>query len=266
MANEYPHLDLPIVPDLLKKKGRRGEPLPKIIRDYENFTKTQTAKLDKITDSYKRQQEKTPDYKQDLVFKMKTAQKVHDEQFRMELSRAGIETLVSNPGEKTDWIVTATDTSFSKLKEKLKNREKSKNATFVDGIETFDEFSPEDKLGDVLKKKPLDRLEVVNLVVNLVKKEGEENEAKMQAAIQRIEHIANRFGFQVLDRLVTEFLCDLLVQVNREMLREILEIDMVIEVDRPHGFEVEDILEKDLKDIQIGRTPTLDSHGILVMD
>ena len=53
------------------------------------------AKLDKITESYKRQQEKTPDYKQDLVFKMKTAQKVHDEQFRTELSRAGIETLVS---------------------------------------------------------------------------------------------------------------------------------------------------------------------------
>ena len=148
----------------------------------------------------------------------------------------------------------------------MKNRERSKNATFVDGIETFDEFSPEDKLGDVLKKKPLDRLEVVSLVVNLVKKEGEENEAKTQAAIHKIEQIANRFGLQVLDILVTEFLCDLLVQVNREMLREILEIDMVIEVDRPHGFEVEDILEKDLKDIQIGRTPTPDSHGILVMD
>ena len=98
--------------------------MKKTDRDYNKFAQQQIAKLNSIGHKYLKEIQPEYDYDQDLVFKIKTIQKVSDIQFRKYLKSADVETLISRPGKSAEWIVTANDPTFSKLKEKIRSRVK----------------------------------------------------------------------------------------------------------------------------------------------
>jgi len=267
LVEKHPHLDLPSIKESFKKKPGHGGPIKKIKRDYTDFSKTQIQKLNKISQEYLIQRNQFRDYKQELVLKVKTVQKVSDEHFRDELRKAGLQTIVSNPGKQTEWIVSAKDPTLEKLKEKIKKRETSKNSSFVDGIETFEDYTINDKMGVLLNKNPFGRLEVGKLVVSLARNDGEESEQKLNAAINRIIQLTTEdHGYSIHDKLITDNLCLLLLTGNKHLLNEIAKIDIVTRIDRTPEFELEEVLDYNLSDIYDGISPPVDSHGVLVMD
>lgn len=266
MVEKHPHLDLPGVQNPSKKKSANPGFLKKLDRDYKQFQQTQLAKLDNIANQYIAQRNQFGGYDQELVLKIKTSQKVHDDQFRIDLRRAGLNTLLSTPGKNATWIVSTKDPTFVKLKEKMKKREDSRNSTFVDGIETFEELMTDDKLGELLKMKPLGRVESAKLVVSLTKREDDLEGHKLNLAMDRITQLVHDSGFDVNDKLITENLCMLLVTCNTNLMNQISKIDLVTNIDRTPEFQLEEVLDIQLEDVDGGLSPPADAHGILVMD
>lgn len=264
--SEKDHLELPPVELSFKKKPKRGGPLRAIERNYDDFSDTQISKLDELGSKFKASKEEFSDYNQELVFKIKTSQKVPDDQFRTELKRAGIDTLISNPGKKTEWIVSTEDPNFSKFKSKIKQRIEKDHSDFIDGIDTVDDFSFEDKIGPLLKEKPLGSVEVINLQVNLMIKETDVDSSKLNSAIQKIQSITENFGYTVYDVLQTQNVCLLLVECNNESVKEISKIDLVFQIEHYPDFYLETLITKGPEIHLDGITPPSGNTGILVMD
>ncbi len=264
--SERGHLDLPPVKRSFKKKPRRGGPLKAIDRNYTDFSETQISKLDELGTKFKTIKEELPDYDQELVFKIKTTQKVSDDQFRMDLKRAGIDTLISNPGKETEWIVSTKDPSFSKFKNKIKKRIEKEKSDFIDGIDTVIDFSIEDKKGPLLKQKPLSSVEVVKLQVNLTRKESDEDGSKLKSAINKIAQIAEASGYRIYDKLQTPNVCLLLVECNSMLVNEIGKIDLVTQIERSPDFYLEKLITAGPQ-IPLGTiNPPTGNTAILVMD
>ena len=266
MADSKDHLDLPHVEDSFKRKKRRGGPISKVDRNYQDFATREISKLDKISAKFHSELQNIPDYNQELVFKIKTSQKVADENFREDLRRAQIDTLISKPGKNAEWIVIAQDPNFSKLKEKITKRIEKENSDFVDGIETFNEINPEDKYGPLLKARPLGRIEVTKLTISLTRKENDVNDQKLNSAINLIQNLVTKSGYGLHDKLNMPNLCMLLIESNANLLTQILQIDLVTKADRTPEFHFEKFLEEGKKvDLNV-KSPKKDATGILIMD
>ena len=240
--------------------------MKKIDRDYNKFAQQQIAKLDSIRHKYLEGVQSEYDYDQDLVFKIKTIQKVPDIQFRQYLKSADVETLISRPGKSAEWIVTANDPTFSKLKRKIRSRVQKTKSDFIDGIDKFDEIKYEDKIGPLLKEKPLEQGEVAKINVSLTRKEGEFGGKKLNSAVEHIRILVTESSCQICDILKTENLCMLLVECNSKLLRDIAKFDLVIKLDRTPEFVLEKTLaEGQSTDMNVSPPPD-DANGILVMD
>lgn len=264
--SEKDHLELPPVKRSFKKKSRRGGPLKVIKRNYDNFSRDQISKLDQLGSKFKIMKEEFPDYEQELVFKIKTSQKVSDDQFRTDLKRAGIDTLISNPGKKTEWIVSTKDPTFSKFKSKIKKRVKKEKSDFIDGIDTVNDFSIEDKKGPLLKQKPLGPVEVAKLQVNLIKKETDNDGSKLKSALQKIYQITENSGYRVYDKLQTANICLLLVECNATLVDKIAKIDLVSQIEHYPDFYLEKLIATGPQ-IPLGTiTHPTGNTGILVID
>lgn len=264
MKNE--HLDLLAVAKPSKRKSRRGGSAPDRKHDIESLRK-QISKLNSIGQNYRSEIQSMDDYDQKLVFKIQTAQKVSDEQFRNNLKSADVETWISKPGEVTEWIVTTHDSNFSKLKSKIRKRAAKKEKTdFIDEIKKFDEITFEDKLGSILKKNPLQPLEVAKLSISLIIYENDFDDEKLDSAIKYIKKLVTNDDYQIYDKLKTENLCLLLIDCDTNLLRTIAKLDLVNQIDRIPDFTLERILDEgQLTEISVNPPPK-DANGVLVMD
>ena len=262
MSENHDHLDLPSVNDTNQRKPVRGRNSEKIENDYNMFYKTQIKKLDSFASEFKKKE--IPNYNQELVFKLKTTRPVSDNQFRDELRKAGCDTLISKSGTNAEWIISTKDPSFRKLKEKIKKRINSKNATFVDNIKTFENITEDDQIGPSLQKNPLTKIEVGRIVVSLTKKE--DDEVKLNAAIAKIIEITDEHMFKTYDKLITENICLILIDANQNSLKEVMKIDLVTTVDRPPKFNLGTIINTNHNQIDNISNPPENSHGILVVD
>ena len=264
MKNE--HLDLPAVAKSFKRKTRAGRSSPTATHDAESLWK-QILKLNSIGQNYRSEIESMGDYDQKLVFKIQTVPKVSDEHFRNNLKRADVETWISNSGEATEWIATTHDPDFSKLKSKIKKRIATINKTnFIDEIKKFDEITFEDKLGPVLKKNPLQSLEIAKLSISLIIYETDFKDKKLDSAIKHIKKLVIDYGYRIYDKLKTKNLCLLLIDCDMSLLRTIAKLDLVNQIDRIPDFTLERTLaEGQLIEISVNPPPKA-APGVLVMD
>lgn len=261
---EQPHLPLPSVDSTYPRKTRPAIPR-KVERNYKEFSQKQLKNLDALKNEFVKERI-FDDYKQDLVFKIKTTRNVSDEQFREDLRRAGVDTIWSASGKNAEWIVSTADPTFEKLKDKIVTRAQVDKASFVDNIDDFEQITFEDKEGEILKKYPMGAVETATLHVSLARKENDVDDLKLDAAIQKIIKLTETHGLQVHDMLKTENLCLLLVSANKKLAQEVMKIDLVSKVDRTPTFRFENILFKDLKSISQISPPPSDAHGVLIMD
>ena len=264
MPENHDHLDLPSVNHTNQRKKRQGFASEKIERDYNIFYETQIKKLDSFASEFKKKE--ISNYNQELVFKLKTTRTVSDNQFRDELRKAGCDTLISKSGTNAEWIISTKDPSFRKLKEKIEKRINSKNATFVDNIETFKNITDDDKIGPLLQKNPLAKIEVGKIVVSLTRKENDYDEVKLNAAVEKIIEITNEHMLKDYDKLITENICLILIDANQNSLKEVIGIDLVTTVDRPAKFDLETIINTNQDQIGDISIPPKNSHGVLVVD
>lgn len=237
-----------------------------ISEEINKFVKKQITKLDGISQEFKQKGMEFPEYSQELVFKVKTSQKVNEEDFRTQLKRAGCETIVSTMGKRAEWIISSKDPNLKRLKEKISQRIEKTKPNFIDGISEFIEIQFQDKLGENIKEKPLGTIEKARLVLSLNKKESDVSEEKLNSALQLITNLAAENDLKIYDKLITDNICLILLDGTLNFAKKIANIDIVEKIDRPPRFLLEKIVDKLISDIGESNPPNEKDHGILVMD
>ena len=234
--------------------------------DIKEFAENKISQLTAIGKEFEDTHQKFSNYDQELVFKVKTSQKINDKEFRQRLRGADCETIVSTLGEYAEWVISTTDPNFKKLKEKISKRAVTDTANFIDGISEFLKIQFEDKLGESLKNNPFGTNEKTQIVVSLIKKESDSNDKKLNSALNLIRKMSQENGLKIHDNLVTENICLLLLDGTLDFVRRISNIDIVESIDRPPRFTLEKISNKTISDVGENTPPNKNEHGILVMD
>ena len=97
---KHSHLPLPVPVNFVRKK-RAGFGYKQAERNPSEFYHTEVKKLDVIGDAYKKDTKKHQKYLEpNLIFKINLVSGVHDESFRKDLQRAGIDTVSSSPDKQ----------------------------------------------------------------------------------------------------------------------------------------------------------------------
>lgn len=92
-----PHLALRKAGESARPPGRGARP-EKADRDPIEFCRMQARLLDAMRESYERDRDAAPPYMDpSLIFKIELLSGVHDDTFRVDLKRAGINTIASAP-------------------------------------------------------------------------------------------------------------------------------------------------------------------------
>ena len=235
-------------------------------KNIKKFEEGQIKRLTAISKEFEGTEQEFPSYDQELVFKVKTSQRVSDKEFRQRLKGVDCETIASALGKNAEWVVSAIDPSFKKLKERISTRATKDKANFIDGILEFLRIRFEDKLGESLKNNPLGLDEKTRLVVSLTKKESDSNNEKLNSALDLIRNLSKENGLEIHDSLVTENVCLLLLDGTLDFAKQISGIDIVESIDRPPRFALEKIVDSTILDVGKNIPPNEKDHGILVMD
>lgn len=265
MENRFEHLILPMLPeDNLKKKRRGGGGYKQTERDKKEFYKTETQKLDALSQKYKSEKRVLQDYfDPSLIYKLEVNQNVDENDLRAKLRSMNIEVISPSPDKKGYWVVFTEDEEFETFKKKLEDYSTGvREYHFFNAIDGISDISPEEKIGECLRRHPLREDEISPLDISIWRMDDE-----------RIEKFLNSFkqylfsrGGRVLDQFKTQSFCRLKVSVHKSLLEELLVIREVESVDRPPKFKLETHLDMDIKDFSIDGSPHEDAPGILIVD
>lgn len=149
-----------------KRKGGGGYKVTK--RDQKAFCQSTVRKLDALEQHHNSDKQRYGKYiDPNLIFKINLTQNVSDDNFRSELSRAGLQTLSSTSSKDGYLVVFASDAHLVQFRKKLESRVPKDKATFVDAIDNIEEIPQEEKLGESLQKRSLQGLEIEYIDVEI---------------------------------------------------------------------------------------------------
>ena len=265
MPNFHEHLDLPPVDKVFKRKIHGGGGY-KTNKNIKNFAKKEIKKLENISKEFIKISKEFPGYDQELMFKIKISQKVNERDFRNRLKSVDCETIISTFGKNTEWIISASDPEFRKLKNKIKTRTEVENPNFIDGISEFSDIKFQDKLGKNLTESPIGSIEKTKIIISLSKKESDLGDKKLGKAIELISRIAQKDDLGIYDKLITKNICLILLEGTLNFLKIISQIDLVEKMDRPPKFSLEKIINTSISNMDNITPPNQNDHGILVID
>lgn len=161
MAENFEHLELPLVPETYERRKREQggggyEPRP---GDRRDFFDVQVQEFANIKGKYDRDKEwYRPYLDPNLIFKIEINQSVDEETFRQELRRMNMEVLAPSPDKKDKngyWVVFAEDEDLKRFKEKLKLYAEEERYKFFHAIDGIAEIPPEEKIGERLKEEDI---------------------------------------------------------------------------------------------------------------
>ncbi len=264
MSDTHEHLDLPTNDKSFKREIHgfgRYDPQKNI----KDFAKKQIKNLDNIGKEFTKI-DQFPDYNQELVFKVKTSQKVNENEFRKRLNGVDCETITSSVGKNAEWIVSTSDSEFAALKDKINVRVKNDKVNFIDGISDFKKITFQDKLGERLLEEPLGSIEKARIVISLSKKESDHNDEKLKSSVRLIENLAKENDLGIYDKLITKNICLILLDCTLHFAKIISRIDIVEKIDRPPTFTLEKMVNEPIEIPGNMVPPNQNDHGILVMD
>ena len=137
-----PHLALRKAGESARPPGGGARP-EKADRDPSEFCRMQAGLLDAMRESYERDRDAAPPYMDpSLIFKIELLSGVHDDTFRADLKRVGINTIASAPDRDGYWVAFADDPNLTKFRQRLEKYESDERASFVDQIKAVREIPP----------------------------------------------------------------------------------------------------------------------------
>jgi len=273
-TGNYEHIMLPKYEEEFKKKKKQGFS-PKIKRreNKNRYMKTQIINLAREQDSLNETKRKFSKYfDPNFIFKIKL-----DENNSMTyslikfLEDRGVKIISPSPEGNGYWISIADDEELKELKESLEKyaRGDHQYPPFDMIEEMFIPIPPEDKIGPRLKDNPL----------------GEDEEAYLDVEVWRMDKEGlykflwggnNKKGFNkyisdkggmVTDTFITDNLCLLRVNINKELFEEIIELREICTIDRPPKPSIHyEMVNVPMDNIHIGGEPPENSTGIAILD
>jgi len=263
MASSLDHLDLPQAGSsgLARHRHEFGESC----RDREQFAQSAIRSIREIIDDHGRPERRLHGHDPDLLFRARV-RKYGGSAVKESLRRADCHTLVAVPDERSPWIVRAGDKGLTRLQRDIE-ASVSKKRSYVDMIGEFSIIDPSKKFGKLLRENPLGEAESDYVVVDILKKSGDDGSDLRDDTLGLIRDLAAGHGFHVSDEFVSENVCQALVMANRELLRELSLVDYVRLIDRRPEFQLAQAIASPIEvdDVETS-SPPQDAHGILVLD
>jgi Subtilase family len=206
-----------------------------------------------------------------LIFKIKVR---GNDTFTLEkkLPFLGLNLLGKEPKAKQAMVVFADDNRLAEFQKRLNSYSgtiKGHEYAYLDDIEELVPLEPEDRIGLLLKLEPLESDLIVPLDMELW---HTGNKEELRTYIDGIDDVLREIkpelGMRVSDRYIGDYICNVRIQVNSEMLELLLQEYQVKEIDRrpKPAFESPAELTIRLADLPEISSPALEATGILVID
>lgn len=269
----YDHLSLPkFVRDSLDRRKKvvrgGGYQLP-VNRNKVDFYSNMTNNASQITQSFNQLKEKfNGKINPRLIYRICVDQSVDYNNFVRSLnSLGGIQVLSVAENKKGYWVVFSNDTEFKVFKGKLAQYSgviDGNKYDFFNAIETIEDISVEDKVGNNLKINPLNEGEVDYLDLELWRMDDRE----VSNFISSLEKSYDNWEkFRVCDRFITNSFALFRIKISKEILDEIIHFKEIAKVDRPFipTFRLSDYNGKDVSDLTI-LPPDENATGVLIID
>lgn len=199
-----------------------------------------------------------------LIFSIKLKEDAHIETIEKTLNKKDIDIIASYYNDDGKQIIVINKTNLDKLKEYINlygdNIYKYNDINYIDSITPI---TKEEKLGNSLIEKPLDKYEYLNIELWLDKYSKDELEKKIEIIKSNIKDKHCRIS----DSFVCKSFALLRVYINSFTLEQIIYYPYIAFVDRPnysyinmYGYNNIDIQKIDIKE------PIKTSTGVLIID
>lgn len=265
----HQHLKLPLFQGDIKRQKRGGGggfSLPQG-RNKAQFTQQAIQKAESIShslSSLKKQFSGKIDPK--LIFEIEINQSVSPDGFEKTLDSMGIQVLSIAEGKKGFWIVFSDDGDLSRFKDKINTygSEEGAKHDFFNAIQSFNDIPVEKKIGEQLKKRPLDDTpDFIDIELWQIN-DTERNENFIQ---QLKDAYPDFSAFRIFDTLITKSFILLRVKLTKTIFDEVIQLKEVARADRPSIVEFKpfEMMQSDVESIEI-KAPEKNSTGILVID
>ncbi len=194
--------------------------------------------------------------------------KYHESTVKQSLkSRAKCKPIITRPNENSDWIVLADTPDLKELQNDIISRIDNDKPEYVGAITEISGIAPSEKFGNILRKHPLGKTETNSIIVTILKKPDDVDGSRRQQALDLLNKTVLDSEFKVYETFVSKNLCQVLVEANSDLLTKIACIDYVHAVDRPPEFQLGQLVDRyPGDDFPTLGSPSLDAHGILVLD
>lgn len=267
----YDHLPLPEYKGNLRRKKRAGRPIyqsPKD-RNKQRFHTENVKNAEEIARSFQDIKDKYEGKLQPhLIYRLKINQGVHYESFEKQLySLGGLTVLSVAENRKGYWVVFADDEQLKIFKDKLAQYSGIKQGykyEFFNAIDEISDIPEEEKVGELLKRQPLQPGDIAYLNVELWRMD---NDALNVFTKQLTEAYNDRRFFEITDQLVTNSFALFRMKMSAEICEELLSLKEVARIDRPYVpvFQPYEYNQIDTSEFEIN-PPNDDACGILILD
>ena len=263
------HLSLPFYEREFERKKRGGGGLS-TRENRKQFSEIQIFNLAKIKKGFDRDKEKFKQFfDPNLLFKIKLSQSIDEEAFMKFLEGNRVKVISPSPEGKGYWISLAEDESLDEVKKRLKKYgEREKHKQF-NAIESFESISPEEKIGEQLKERPLQEGEEAYLDIEIWRMEDKRIETFLKGDGVKLgfkEFMENGNG-KVTDELITENLCLLRARIDKSIFNEVIKLREVSRIDRPpKPYITWRMLSIPLEKLRVGESPPKNATAIAILD
>lgn len=267
----YDHLPLPEYRGNLRRKKGAGRPIYEFPKDRnkQRFYTENAKNAEEIARSFQgiksRYEGKLQPH---LIYRLRINQGVHYESFEKRLySLGGLTVLSVAEDRKGYWVVFADDEQLKIFKDKLAQYSGIKQGhkyEFFNAIDEISDIPEEEKVGELLRRQPLQPGEIAYLNVELWRMDNE----ILNVFTNELTEVYNDTRlFKITDRLVTNSFALFRMRVSTEIYQEILRLKEVAHIDRPYVpvFQPYEYNQIDASDFDIN-PPNDDACGILILD
>ena len=197
-----------------------------------------------------------------LIFKIELITDVHDDTFRSDLKRVGINTISSAPNKSGYWVVFADDANLTKFRHRLEKYRSDEKPSFIDQIKAVREISPEEKMDESLLDQPIPigKREYVDVEVWRM----EDNRLEKFTAGMR--SMIKEQGDDVTDEMTTKGFYVARAYCGGQSIKALARLREVAHIDRPIRIGSKAQRAHDGEDIEVTGSPEPGAPGILVVD
>lgn len=250
-----------------KKKGGSPRYTSQEGRDRQKFYDKNIEKAIEISKSLQELKQKYKDkIEPNLIYKLVINQKVNQDIFEKALSM-GIQILASNMDKGGYLVVFSSEKALEQFKNKLAQYSgivKGSKYDFFNAIESLQDIAPHEKIGSLLKQKPLLSGSPDYINIELWRMDDD----RLNKFIEELKAAYDNLNeFRISDKLITRSFVLLRVKLTDKILGELLELKEIAFVDRPFipSFRPSELHSIDISEFNIAVPPD-NAAGILIID